>query len=106
VKSRRFREPAAEMLTQWIEAHCGREVDPTETVRAVIDMVEVGVGSELLRQLSRTRAYHRASGALDDGEFLMAGAVMHLIRETTGMAAEPGQPIEKPTRRGISGHRK
>jgi len=81
-------------MRQWIEAHCGGE-DPTEPMRALVDAIQVGVGTELLRELPRTRAYHVQAGELKPGELLMAERVITLIRERTGLLTEPGQPVER-----------
>lgn len=99
--STHFREPAVEILNRWITQHC-HDADPTEVVRAVLDSVQTRVGQDLLRNLPRTRAYHIRTGDLEPNELLTSGAVMALIRRTTGMEeAEPGQPIERDTRRGL-----
>lgn len=83
-----------ELMRQWIESHCGGG-DPTEPMRALVDAIQVGIGSELLRELPRSRAYHARGGELEPGELLMADRVVKLIREKTGLASEPGQPIER-----------
>jgi hypothetical protein len=99
---RRFRSPAVDMMRQWIEAHCGGE-DPTEPMRALLDEILVEIGTNLLRDLPRTRAYHQNAGPLNENELLWAGNVLKLIRDHTGLASEPAQPIERPARRGLMG---
>lgn len=94
---KQFRSPALELMRQWIESHC--DDDPTDAIRALVDAIQVGIGSELLRELPRTRAYHARGGPLDDGELLMAERVTGLIREKTGLTTEPGQPVERKSRK-------
>lgn len=96
--TQKFRSPALELMRQWIEAHC--DDDPTESIRALVDAIQVGIGTDILRQLPRTRAYHARAGELGAGELLIAGRVEDLIREKTGLHAEPGQPVERKARRG------
>jgi hypothetical protein len=99
---RRFRSPAVDIMRAWVEEHCGGQ-DPTEPMRALLDAIQVEIGTNLLRDLPRTRAYHSVSGTLGEDELLRAGNVVKLIRDQTGLAPEPGQPIERPARRGLSG---
>jgi hypothetical protein len=100
---REFREAADEMMVQWIKAHCNEDADPTEVWRTLVDLVGVRIGSQVLRGLPATRAYHVQSGELGEQEALHAGNVIRLIRRATGMADEPGQPVERPTRNGLRG---
>jgi hypothetical protein len=99
---RRFRTPALDMMRQWIEAHCGGE-DPTEPMRALLDEILSEVGTNLLRDLPHTRAYHATAGTLGPDELLRAGSVLKLIRDQTGLGTEPAQPVERPARKGLSG---
>jgi hypothetical protein len=107
---RHFREPVYEQVAKVLDAYWRPDVTAAtkiEILRLVIDTVQTSVGENLLRGLPHTRAYHLRSGALGEtDELLLSGPVMRLIRETTGMAAEPGQPIERTARRGISRRRK
>ena len=84
-------------MRQWIEAHC--DDDPTDAMRALVDSIQVGIGSELLRELPRARAYHARAGELEAGELLLAERVVGLIREKSGMFSEPGQPVERTTKK-------
>jgi hypothetical protein len=105
VNEPRFRDPAVEMLVQWINAHCHEPADAADTVRPLIDAIQTGMGQQLLRNLHRTRAYHAKTGSLTPDELLQAGAVISLIRHTAGMSDEPGQPVERPARRSGIGQR-
>jgi hypothetical protein len=97
---RHLREPALEMLRDYIQSHC-KELDPTEAIRAAADAIQVGIGQQMLRDLRTTRAYHYTSGDLGDNELLIAGAVEKMIRRLTGMQDEPAQPVERQVRRGL-----
>jgi hypothetical protein len=99
---RRFREPIYDTVSMMLDTYWrpGLSVDEkADILRTVIDTVQSGVGNRLLRDLHRTRAYHTRSGELGPDELLHAQAVMSLIREATGMAAEPGEPVARETQR-------
>jgi 2-C-methyl-D-erythritol 4-phosphate cytidylyltransferase len=105
VSERQFRDPSVEMLVQWINAHCQEPEGAVATVRPLIDAIQTSLGTQLLRNLPRTRAYHAQTGQLDANELLVAGHVVNLVRQLTGMGDEPGQPIERPSRRTSVGQR-
>jgi hypothetical protein len=99
---RRFREPIYDTVSMMLDTYWrpGLTVDEkAEILRTIIDTVQSGVGVRLLRDLHRTRAYHDRSGELGGDELLHAQAVMSLVREATGMAAEPGQPVARDGQR-------
>jgi hypothetical protein len=105
VSERQFRDPSVEMLVQWINAHCHGDADAVATVRPLIDAIQTSIGTQLLRNLPRARAYHAQTGKIEPNELLMAGQVITLIRHMTGMGDEPGQPVERPSRRTSVGQR-
>jgi hypothetical protein len=99
---RRFREPIYDQVSMMLDTYWrpGLTVDEkAEILRTVIDTVQNSVGVRLLRELHRTRAYHDRSGELGGDELLHAKLTMSLIREATGMAAEPGQPVVRDAQR-------
>ena len=99
---RRFREPIYDTVSMMLDTYWrpGLSVDEkADILRTIIDTVQGGVGTRLLRDLHRTRAYHDRSGELGPDELLHASAAMSLIREATGMAAEPGQPVVRDAQR-------
>lgn len=98
---RRFREPIYEQVALLLEAYWRpglSSTEKTEILRTVIDAIHTNVGATLLRELHRTRAYHARSGELGPNELLRSDDVLALVRQQTGLASEPQQPVERPTR--------